>query len=397
MKVPLASVGLRNKDLKAIEETLDSGNLTMGSRVKRFESEMANYLGFSHFVMVNSGSSANLAIFEALLRPAIGVPKLMPGDEVLVPAIAWPTTVWPIVQLGLKPVFVDVDEKTLAIDLVQAENLIRLTQNKIKAIFVIHPLGFCVDEMLLKDFCKTYKLIYLSDTCESLGAFRNGSHAGKEAVAASFSFYFSHHLTTMEGGGIATDDEEFADDLKSIRSHGWSRERSDSTSWVTGAIATDSKFTFVSTGYNLRPMEIQGAIGSSQLEDLPQFLSRRREIAFAVKEAIKNGPLTLIEGDAVDTLNSSLHSRMLICLKTERSQASPIRAKLEELGVETRPPLTGNFLSQPAAHKILSSRFDASTFTKAEQITKTSFLIGCHHEYSDAQINYLCEKLKGID
>jgi len=97
MKVPLASVGLRNKDLKVIEETLNSGNLTMGSRVKRFESEMANYLGFSHFVMVNSGSSANLAIFEALLRPAIGVPKLMPGDEVLVPAIAWPTTVWPIV------------------------------------------------------------------------------------------------------------------------------------------------------------------------------------------------------------------------------------------------------------------------------------------------------------
>ena len=140
MHIPLASNGLRKQDIEAAISVLNSNHLTMGSNVRKFEEDLANYLGVKHFVMVNSGSSANLAIFEALLRPSVSKPFLKPGDEVIVPAVAWPTTIWPIVQLGLTPCFVDIDPHTLAIDLEKAQ--LTVNQNKkIKAMFTIFPLG----------------------------------------------------------------------------------------------------------------------------------------------------------------------------------------------------------------------------------------------------------------
>lgn len=397
LRVPLASSGLRPKDIRVMNETLMSASYTMGNKVKKFESEMAKFLGFENFVMVNSGSSANLSIFEALLRPVHGHSVLNIGDEVLVPVIAWPTTIWPLVQLGLKPIFVDIEEKSLAINLAAAEAVLEERRNKVKAIFPIHPLGYAIDHDAILNLSRKFNLVYLSDTCEALGAFRNSKHAGKGSKAASFSFYFSHHITTMEGGGIATDDSSFADDLRSIRSHGWSRDRSDSNTWTKGMLGSDKKFTFVSTGFNIRPMEIQGAIGLSQLEDLPSFITRRREIAATVKHAIKNTPLQMLEGDAWDTLRHTHHSRMLIALRIpEPKRLAEIKEKLESLGIETRPPLTGNFLAQPAAARVLGHRCDPNDYEVANKMTASTFLIGCHHDYTDTQIEYLCEKLIGI-
>lgn len=396
-RVPLASSGLRPKDIERMNETLLSANFTMGSKVKDFENKMASYLGFQNFVMVNSGSSANLAVFEALLRPVHGDSILRVGDEVLVPAISWPTTIWPIIQLGLKPIFVDVESDSMAMDLSEAEDLLEGTQNKVRAIFPIHPLGYAINQDLIIEFAKKFNLVYLSDTCEALGAFRNGYHAGKGSIAASFSFYFSHHMTTMEGGGIATDDFSLADDLRSIRSHGWSRDRSDSSSWTQGVKEVDEKFTFVSTGFNIRPMEIQGAIGLSQLEDLPSFISRRREIASTVKEAIEETPLQMLEGDASDTLHDSQHSRMLIALRLPKGEyLADCRKLLKSQGIETRPPLTGNFLAQPAAARVLGHRFNPRNYKVANSITSSTFLVGCHHDYTDSQVEYLCEKLVGV-
>jgi CDP-6-deoxy-D-xylo-4-hexulose-3-dehydrase len=199
----------------------------------------------------------------------------------------------------------------------------------------------------------------------------------------------------MEGGGVATNSSDLANDLRSIRSHGWSRDRSDAAKWSYGNSSTDQKFTFVSTGFNLRPMEIQGAVGLSQLTDLDSFIERRRFIASKVKDALKGSALSIIEGDASDTLHARQHSRMLIGILDSRGKERKerTRAAFEAMGIETRPPLTGNFLAQPAAKQVIDSRFNARNFKNAQYLTDNSFLIGCHHEYTESQIEYLTESI----
>jgi CDP-6-deoxy-D-xylo-4-hexulose-3-dehydrase len=401
LRIPLASSGLRDIDIEAAVKVLKSGMLTMGAQVRAFETAMAAYLGVDHFVMVNSGSSANLAIFEALMRPAKGSPHLRPGDGVLVPAIAWPTTVWPIIQLGLEPVFVDVDPETLAIDLSAAEKAIQdAGHTRVRAIFPIHPLGFSLDNGRLTEFSDAHNLILINDMCEALGSRDNGEHAGTSGLASSFSFYFSHHLTTMEGGGVATNDQAIADDLRSIRSHGWSRDRSDMTEWTSGVSATDAKFLFVTTGYNIRPMEIQAAIGLQQLIDIDGFVERRREIGTAVYRGLSSSTMRVIDAGVVTSTDPGRHSWMLIPIQIIGSDAKNrknlVTQKLEEFGVETRPVLTGNFLSQPSVRRIFGHLPHPEAFPNASFIAETTFLVGAHHDFSDAQVQYLIECLNSV-
>ena len=401
MRIPLASSGLRKKDIDAAISTLNSGMLTMGVKVKEFESEMANYLGKKYFVMMNSGSSANLAIFEALMRPSKNSPKLLPGDGILVPAIAWPTTVWPIVQLGLNPVFVDIAVENIGMDLEKAQEIIVRSSVPIKGLFPIHPLGYSLDNQKLASFAKANELILINDVCESLGSWRKGAHAGSEGLASSFSFYFSHHITTMEGGGVATDDLEFADDLRAIRSHGWSRDRSDVSDWTSSTSNTDSKFLFVTTGFNIRPMEIQASIGLLQIADIDTFITRRRFIAKQVMESLKGTCLSLIDGGCLSNLDEeSAHSWMLLGIKIDSEMAEVFRAtvlkKLALLDIETRPILTGNFLDQPAITRISANLPPASKFPGASQVSKTCFMVSAHHDLTDQQISYLSASLRTI-
>jgi len=401
MRVPLASSGLRSQDIAAAIATLESGNLTMGSKVKEFETAMANYLGTDFFVMMNSGSSANLAIFEALMRPSKNSPHLSIGDAVLVPAIAWPTTIWPIVQLGLHPVFVDVEPDTIAIDLVQAQKIIESSRHKIKAIFPIHPLGYAIENEILNNFVKKNQLILINDVCESLGSWRNGRHAGTGGLASSFSFYFSHHITTMEGGGVATNNIEFADDLRAIRSHGWSRDRSDVNEWTSNVSQTDSKFLFVTTGFNIRPMEIQAAIGILQIADIDSFIEKRRSVAKKINNAILGGHLEIIDGGTLSQADKEeSHSWMLIGLRIKANENGPYRQeilnKLQNAGIETRPILTGNFLAQPAMDRIDGNHPPASSFPAANEISEFCFMVGAHHDLTNEQIEYLAKSLGEI-
>ena len=401
MRVPLASSGLRDVDIEIATQVLKSGNLTMGAQVKNFEAKMASYLGVKHFVMVNSGSSANLVMIEALLRPTISKPRLNPGDSVLVPAIAWPTTIWPLIQLGLNPLFVDVNPRTLALDLVVAQELIDSSRIPVRGIFPIHPLGYAIPPSELNAFTTKNDLILINDVCESLGSWNQGEHAGTAGTAGSFSFYFSHHITTMEGGGVATNDLEYADDLRSMRSHGWSRDRSDVSEWTNQATTNDSKFLFVSTGYNIRPMEIQAAIGSSQIDQIETFVAKRRHIARSVFNALKGTQLSVIGSEtlATEQLERS-NSWMLIPIKVNGSDAKArkkrILDKLEKLEIETRPVLTGNFLAQPAIQRITRHAVDPEQFPAATDITNHAFLVGAHHDLSDEQIEFLCQSLQSV-
>lgn len=397
MRIPLASSGLRPQDIQAAIDTLNSGNLTMGEKVKVFEGKMADYIGVKHFVMTNSGSSANLAIFEALLRPSKGEAVLRKGDGVLVPAIAWPTTIWPIVQLGLEPIFVDVDANTIGMDLRLARDAIANAIVPVRAIFPIHPLGLTLNQNELTNFANEFDLVLINDTCESLGSWRDGKHAGTAGVASSFSFYFSHHITTMEGGGVGTNDDAFADDLRAIRSHGWSRDRSDVLDWTSRVSLTDSKFLFVTTGYNIRPMEIQAAVGINQIMDIDAFVAKRRSIASQVNSALKGTNLEVIDGGTFAADNKS-HSWMLIPIRVlgedSRGKKQKILKSLEDLGIETRPVLTGNFLAQPSMNRIGGDHPPAADFTAATEITENCFLVGAHHDLSEQQVHFLAESLK---
>ena len=408
MRIPLASTSLRQKDVEAARLVLDSSNYTMGRKVKEFEDLMAKYLGVEHFTMVNSGSSANLLIFEALLRPSAGKPHLGYGDEILVPAVAWPTTIWPIIQLGLKPVFVDVNLDTLAIDLDLAQELINKSTG-IKAIFPIHPLGFAINHNHLNNFCVKNNIIQINDVCESLGSWRDNVHAGTFGLASSFSFYFSHHITTMEGGGIATNSSELADDIRAMRSHGWSRDRSDVISWKnkfqselsTSLISQNQlKFQFITTGYNFRPLEIEAAIGIEQLKDLDSFIKRRRYIAKYIKDELEG---TIFEVVDAGTLNHESteenHSWMFICLRVNKKMTKEIKIKLDRLlekyEIESRPVLTGNFLAQPVM-RLLKGMPEPSLFPSAQFISTNYFMVSSHHDLTDLQIDYLATSLKKI-
>jgi CDP-6-deoxy-D-xylo-4-hexulose-3-dehydrase len=401
MRVPLASSGLRESDIELINQVLRSGNLTMGSEVKKFEKLMCEYLKVKHFVMVNSGSSANLLMFEALLRPTKSKPRLHLGDGILVPAIAWPTTIWPIIQLGLVPIFVDIDPKTLAIDLIKAQDLIDSTKIPVAGIFPIHPLGFAIPPSHLKKFIEKNNLLLINDTCESLGSWNEDLHAGTFGIAGSFSFYFSHHITTMEGGGIATNDDEYADDLRSMRSHGWSRDRSDALEWNKKALNNNEKFLFISTGYNFRPMEIQAVVGSAQILQIDEFVNRRRQIARRVNEALSGTELAVIGSESlVDSNFERINSWMLIPIYVSGINSvhkkKLIIDELNDKEIETRPVLTGNFLAQPAIQRITRYASDYKSFVVAQDITENAFLVGAHHDLSEDQIVFLCETLKSI-
>lgn len=400
MRVPLASVGLRDQDIELAIGVLRSGNLTMGAKVAKFEQMMADYLQVKHFIMVNSGSSANLAIIEALLRPTKRKPFLNPGDGVLVPAIAWPTTIWPLVQLNLKPYFVDVSIESIGMDLSKAQKLIDNNHGAIKALFPIHPLGNGINSKALKAFAELNNLVLINDVCESLGSWDEEGHAGTAGIAGSFSFYFSHHITTMEGGGVATNDSLFADDLRSIRSHGWSRDRSDAQEWSHNLTNNDSRFLFVSTGYNIRPMEIQAAIGISQIQDLDIFIAKRRSHAMEVDNLLSGTGLRLIGGETLkDNANLRRHSWMMLPIFIENGfnhSRREIISILEKAGIETRPVLTGNFLNQPSMKRITSEFFGSSDLKVSDNLTNSAFLIGNHHEFTGDQINCILEALQEV-
>jgi CDP-6-deoxy-D-xylo-4-hexulose-3-dehydrase len=235
--------------------------------------------------------------------------------------------------------------------------------------------------------------------CESLGSWSEGVHAGTSGIAGSFSFYFSHHITTMEGGGIATNDSEFADDLRSMRSHGWSRDRYDAKEWTSNISNNDSKFLFVSTGYNVRPLEIQAVIGSSQIKEISSFVQRRRAIARRVSESLSDTDLYVIGEDSLfENGSEETNSWMLIPIYVTGNNAIAKKKLiidiLERNEIETRPVLTGNFLAQPAIQRITRYAIESKSFEIAQDITEKAFLVGAHHDLNEAQIAFLCKILR---
>jgi CDP-4-dehydro-6-deoxyglucose reductase, E1 len=389
MRIPLnkSTIGPEEKD--AVKAVLDSDQLTMGARCLAFEREFAAFLGVEHAVMVNSGSSANLialfAMADALLPAGDALPhRILPGSEVIVPALTWSTTIWPVLQVGAKPVFVDCDPTTLQMQPAAIEAAI--TPNT-SAIVIVHVLGGAVDAAAVAEIARRNRIWMFEDTCESLGIDWDGRKVGSFGHLASFSFYFSHHITTIEGGMVATNDARLADLLRALRAHGWVRDMRAGAEIAAAYPDIDRRFLFLTTGFNVRPTEINAAIGLEQLKKLPAFNERRREVARRLDAGLTAleaaGELTLIRHHP--HVRPAPFGYTVIC--RSRTARDRFRDHLEAAGIETRPVICGNLARQPAlAHHPYRI---SGELAGADRVMDCGLYWGTHPFMTEEEVSYI--------
>jgi len=333
---PLATNTWDDKELQAIQSVIDKDIYSMGDSVAQFEQDFAKFINRKYCVMVSSGSAANLIATAALFYTKN--PMLKRGDEVIVPAVSWSTTYFPLQQYGLKLKFVDIDLNTLNYDLEALESAIT---SDTKMIMVVNLLGNPNDFDVINSFIKDKDIFIFEDNCESMGAEYKGKQTGTFGIVSTFSTFFSHHMATMEGGFVTTDDEELYHILLSLRAHGWTRNlpqqnhvSNKSDDWF------EESFRFVLPGYNVRPVEMSGAIGMEQLKKLPSFLKQRRENAKLFVELFNDHPDFIIQKD-ID--NSSWFGFSLIIKPGSNLKRRDVINKLKENKIDCRPIVTGNF------------------------------------------------------
>ena len=364
-------------------DSLLSTRVTMGEKVRRFEKLWAEYLGVAEAVMVNSGSSANLVAVSALVNP--GFPRaLKPGDEVIVPAVAWSTTYFPLVNAGLVPVLVDVDLDTFTID---PEAAAQAIGPRTRAMLPVHLMGNACDMRALGALADRHGLVIIEDACEAHGAHFEGKPVGTFGAMGTFSFYFSHHISTIEGGMVVTDDGDLADLARMLRAHGWIRDVRRRPAVANPPI--EERFLFVNLGFNLRPTELQGAFGIHQMPKLEAYIKMRRDNTEYWNAALRRHAAWLAECPGRDSAGS--RSVWFGYPITVRSEAPFTREELvtflERRGIATRPIMAGNFRDQPAIQ--LFPHRVAGSLERAEHVMRQSFFIGNHHAISDADRAYV--------
>ena len=388
--VPLNASTVDAAEIAAAKAVLDSGRFTMGEQCRTFEQRFAAYLGVPHAVMVNSGSSANLLAAFALANPLCplhgGRRRLQPGDEVIVPALTWSTTVWPFVQAGAVPVFVDCDPATLQMHPAAIEAAIG---PKTVAIAIVHVLGGAMDIAATRRIADQHGLWLFEDSCESLGVLWEGRQTGTVGDLASFSFYFAHHITTIEGGMVVTADPDIADLLRALRAHGWARHMDSYQDQARAHPQIDPRYLFVTTGFNVRPTEINGAIGLVQLERLDGFNARRRAIADQLNDGlaplVRHGTLAPMQFDQ-RCLPAPFGYAVLCRSVNERDG---LRDALEAAGVETRPVICGNLVRQPALQQVRHRV--SGTLNGADAVMDRGLYWGTHPAMTTSEIGYIVD------
>lgn len=378
------------EEINAALDCMLTTRVTMGAKVKGFEREFADHFGWKHGVMVNSGSSANLLAVAGLANPATE-DGLKPGDEVIVPALSWSTTVWPLVQCGLVPVVVDIDPATLNIDPAQIE---RAIGPKTRAVMIVPVYGNPCDMDAITDICRRRSLILIEDCCEALGAYYDGTPVGRFGRVGTFSFYYSHHMTTLEGGICVTDDFELAETYRILRAHGWVREVEDQQRWYDRYPEIDRRFLFVNVGYNLRATELQGAMGSVQLPKLAGYVeTRRANAAWFRRELAQHGEVF----DFQEETPKGRHSWFGFPVKVKPEApftVTELTAALNADAIETRPIICGNIARQPAMglypHRVVGGLEHAS------QVMAGAFSFGNHQAIDENARTYVADRIRAF-
>lgn len=360
-----------NEDILVMIKSLLTEKFTMGSQVEAFEKAFAEFIGAKYAIMVNSGSSANLLALSVLSNHKCTT-RLNPGDEFLVPVVCWSTSVFPIIQNNLIPIFVDVDPKTLNVDLKDLEKKIT---KKTKAIMAVHVLGNSCDMDKLMEIIKHYNLLLIEDTCESLGSQYRNKHLGTFGNIGCFSYYYSHHLTTGEGGMIVTNDEELYDLSKVLRAHGWTRQLSNKDEIQKQYPDLSPQFTFCNLGYNLRPMEIQGAMGLSQLSKLKNKNDNRKINYQKIQDKLKSDSRNTFLSFPVATEDTDAVWFGIILFLKEGMNLASYMDYLTKNGVENRCIVSGNFVRQPIIRD-LYPKLNHLDFPGGEECHKRGLFIG---------------------
>lgn len=370
-RFPLATSSWDQAEQDALQRVIKSDIFTMGPEVAQFETDFAAFMGSKHAVMVNSGSSANLLMVAALFYTKDMA--LQRGDEIIVPAVSWSTTYAPLGQYGLKMKFVDINLDTLNYDLEALEGAIT---DKTRMIMAVNLLGNPNDFDAINAIINGRDIRIIEDNCESMGATLNGKQAGSFGIMGTFSAFFSHHISTMEGGLVITDDTELYHIMLSIRAHGWTRNLP-RENMVTGTKSDDpfkESFRFVLPGYNLRPLEMSGALGQEQLKKLPSLIAGRRKNGAAFQAALGNHPSLRIQREIGE---SSWFGFSLVLREGAPMTRPELIATLNENGFETRPIVSGNFAKNEVMkyynHEI------HGTLRNADIIDQKGMFIGNHH------------------
>ncbi|MBU93376.1 MAG: pyridoxamine 5-phosphate oxidase [Chloroflexi bacterium] len=389
VRYKLASSTWDDKEIEAIKKVVSTGFYTMGDFVSKFESNFADFFKSKYAVMVNSGSSANLLAIASLFF--IQKNPLKKGDEVIVPCVSWSTTYTPLQQYGLKVKFVDIDLKTLNYDV---EKLNDAVSDKTRLIVAVNLLGNPNNFNKINSIIANRDILLFEDNCESMGAMFNRKYTGTFGVAGTFSSFFSHHISTMEGGIILTNNTEIYNILLSIRAHGWTRNLKDNNPiHVKNKNKFYESFNFILPGYNLRPLEFSGAIGLEQLKKLPNLIRARKNNASYFYKLFSSNENFIIQKEIGE---SSWFGFSLILNKQNISiSRDDLVLLMEKNGIETRPIVSGNFLN----NKVLKY-FDYEVHgdpKNAEYVDKNGIFIGNHHYDLSEELDYLNKIIKNID
>jgi len=376
-RINLMEDSITDKEISAINDCLRSGKYTQGALVDEFERKFAEWNGSKYAVFVNSGSSANL-LMVAYLKEKF---NLKESDEILVPNVTWPTTIFPVIQNGFTPVFCDVDESfNISLDSIK-----KMINEKTKAIFVVHLLGQPAKINEIKKICEERNLILIEDCCESTGAKENGIKVGNFGIMGSFSFYFGHHMTTIEGGMITTNDFHIYDFLKSLRSHGWVKETERENDYP---YFKNKSFLFDVPGYNLRNTNINAAVGLVQLEKLNGFIERRLENHKYFLEKIKNIRVL------TQKVNFNETSSFSLALIFENEQIRDyVSENLGKRGIESRPIVAGNLLKQPVFIN-LNPKKDSEDI--ANKIHNQGIYLPNNQFINKEKVNYMVETVEEL-
>lgn len=379
--LPLASDTWTDREHEAVGRVLKSGRYTMGREIKSFEAEFAGFVGSRYALMVNSGSSANLLSVAGLIYHPDRL--LSPGDEVIVPAVAWSTSFFPFHQHGISIRFVDVDIETLNIDPDLVEKAVT---DRTRAILAVHLLGNPCEYDRLLQICDRHGLVLIEDCCEAMGARYQDRHVGTYGICGTFSTYFSHHICTVEGGLIVTDDEQLYHTLLSLRNHGWCRDQPEGSHLSLESDPFMKLFRFVLPGYNFRATEPAGAAGRIQLNKLPGFVHERRGNARCFKSLFKDSDSIRLQRE---TGAASWFGFSMILEGKLKGKRLLVADTLMREGIECRPIVAGNFLKNPVIQYLDYST--GSSIQAADRIDEDGLFVGNHHYSIEKQLRYLKE------
>jgi len=353
--VPVSGKVIDGNDLSSVVDSALDGWFTTGRFAKDFERKLARFVGVRSASMVNSGSSANLVALSALTSPKLGDRRLKPGDEVITVAAGFPTTLNPIIQNRLVPVFLDVTLPTYEIDVSQLE---AARSEKTRAVMVAHTLGNVFDLDAVCAFAKKYDIWFIEDCCDALGSTWKGQQVGTFGDIATLSFYPAHHMTTGEGGAVLTDRPDLAVLIESFRDWGrdcWCDPGKDNTcgkrfEWQLGQLPCgyDHKYAYSHVGYNLKATDMQAALGASQIEKLPTFIERRKQNFRHLSAALKPLDDYLMLPEATPGSDPSWFGFLIGVRETAPFTRQDLIRTLDGKKIGTRLLFGGNLIRQPA-------------------------------------------------